>query len=185
MSPQPRPGDLGWEHGAPAPGGALSPVPRTLPDMGFKQWFTRTPATSNAQPPAPAAGPRSQDGGGQPVKLSGTTTFGADAADRLFRAHGQHAGGMLELPGHLMPEPENTADPNAVAVHVEGKRVGYLPAHVAATLPFASGEVLPCRVQLWAAETGDRLRVVGWVAAGTVPELSGLLAAVPPPLPPG
>ena len=33
----------------------------------------------------------------------------------------------------LVPEPENVYDPNAVAVHIEGRHVGYLPRELAST----------------------------------------------------
>lgn len=105
---------------------------------------------------------------GEPVPLSGTTTFGARALESLFAAHGNR-NGPLELPGKLVPEPWNSADPHAVAVHVEGERIGYLQGGLAKHLDLAHGDVRTCMVQLWAAQEQDRLRVIGWVAAAPGP----------------
>lgn len=97
--------------------------------------------------------------------MTGTTTFGAGNLERLFTAHELAEGGLLELSGYLVPEPDNTADPNAVAVHVEGERIGYLPGHLAEGAP-QGDRANVCRVQLWGASTSEGLRVRGWVARG-------------------
>lgn len=104
-----------------------------------------------------------------PVPMSGTTTRNAVAAGALFTSRGRTAGGLLELVGQLVPEPGNPVDTNAVAVHVEGERVGYLPGYLASQITLPAGAVAACAVQLWGAQDGDRLRVVGWVAAGPDP----------------
>lgn len=138
--------------------------------MSVRGWFSRKRA--------PAAGRSSVfstvvssefTAAEEPVKMTGTTTFGAEAAAAVFVAHGLSDGGVLELVGQLVPEPDNAADPGAVAVHVEGARVGYLPGHLANLLELAPGHVLSCQVQLWAATDRGRLRVVGWVAYGDGP----------------
>ena len=136
--------------------------------MGKRQWFNR--AERRSPTPLPSAGSLAPSPAtGEPVKMTGTTTFGADAAAALFHARGMYAGGLLELAGQLVPEPENTADPSAVAVHVEGERVGYLPGYLAGQLALAPGDLLPCQVQLWGAADRGQLRVIGWVAHGTSP----------------
>ncbi|WP_328320471.1 hypothetical protein OHA70_21880 [Kribbella sp. NBC_00382] len=96
--------------------------------------------------------------------MTGTTTFGAEALADLFIAHQAPEGGVLELPGMLIAEPENPADASAVAVHVQGARIGYLPGYLAQEEPF--DDVGSCRVQLWAAQTDKGLRVRGWAAWG-------------------
>lgn len=130
--------------------------------MGISEWFNRTP-----RPLPTSAVPASFSG--EPVKMAGTTTFGAAGAGAAFHARGMYSGGLLELPGQLVPEPENPADPSAVAVHVEGDKVGYLPGHLSAQLALAPGEVLTCQVQLWGAPDRGNLRVLGWVAHGAGP----------------
>lgn len=128
----------------------------------MRGWFSRKrepAARSAASPPAGLAAD-------EPVKMAGTTTYGAEAAGALFVAHGLAGGGMLERPGQLVPEPDNVVDAGAVAVHVEGARVGYLPGYLANRTQIAPGQVLPCQVQLWAADEGGQLRVQGWVAYG-------------------
>lgn len=103
------------------------------------------------------------------MKMAGTTTAGADAAAALFGSRGMFTGGRVELAGQLVPEPGNPVDPNAVAVHLEGDLVGYLPGYLAAQAAFAPGDVCACSVQLWGAPDRGRLRVLGWVALGPGP----------------
>jgi hypothetical protein len=103
----------------------------------------------------------------EPVEIAGTTTVGAQALAALYSSRGQPEGGLLELPGILVPEPGNSADANAVAVHSDGSRIGYVPAYIAAQL--SADRLSECRVQLWAARTEKGLRARGWVAAGSEP----------------
>jgi len=103
-----------------------------------------------------------------PVEMAGTTTAGAGNVARLFAAHGQADGGLLEMLGRLVPEPDNPVDPNAVAVHVEGALIGYLPGYLAERAPHFD-QVDGCRVQLWGTTTGKGLRVRGWLAWGEGP----------------
>ena len=101
----------------------------------------------------------------EPVEMTGTTTIGADALEALYAAYGRAAGGLLELQGRLIPEHDNPANSNAVAVHVADARIGYLPGFITPDLP--QDRALTCQVQLWAAPTPKGLRVRGWVATGT------------------
>jgi len=54
----------------------------------------------------------------------------------------------------------------AIAVLVDGVRIGYLPGPLAHGIALTSGEQHPCRTQLWAEPFQGSLRVVGWVADG-------------------
>ena len=130
--------------------------------MGISKWFNKAP-----RPSPSSAVPTTFSG--EPVKMAGTTTLGAAGAGAAFHSRGLYTGGLLELPGQLVPEPENPADPDAVAVHVEGDKAGYLPSYLAAQLALARGEVLTCQVQLWGAPDRGKLRVLGWVAHGAGP----------------
>src|SRR5680860_1596117 len=103
----------------------------------------------------------------EPVEMTGTTTVGAEALAALYASCGQPDGGVLERHGQLVPEPTNPADPNAVAVRVHETRIGYVPGYIAARMP--RDRPLECQVQLWAAITGEGLRVRGWVVAGRGP----------------
>ena len=132
--------------------------------MGIAKWFRRTPDTSSTSRTDPAA---RASLAGKPVKMSGTTTFGAAGAGAAFHGRSLFNGGLLELAGQLVPEPDNPADPAAVAVRVEGDKVGYLPGFLAGQLALAPGEVLTCQVQLWGTADRGQLRVIGWVACGT------------------
>lgn len=132
--------------------------------MGIAKWFSRTPDSSSTSRPDEAA---RASLAGEPVRMSGTTTFGAAGAGAAFHGRSLFNGGLLELAGQLVPEPDNPADPAAVAVHVEGDKVGYLPGFVAGQLALAPDEVLACQVQLWGAADQGKLRVIGWVAYGT------------------
>lgn len=71
------------------------------------------------------AGPRTNDQG--LIKLTGTTTFGKEAITALAGRHGITDDGYLEISGKIKREPDNKADPMAVAVYIEAERIGYLP----------------------------------------------------------
>lgn len=114
--------------------------------------------------------------------MTGTTTHGDPELRALFAAAGRADGGLLERGGHLVAEPENPVDANAVAVHVEGARIGYLPGHLAERLQLAPGDTVACQVQLWGAADGGRLRVVGWVAVGSGDVAWPHTAGNPPPV---
>ena len=83
------------------------------------------------------------------VKLSGTTTTCRAAIAALAERHGVAGGGYLELPGSLQREPGNQFDANAVAVMVEGERVGYLPGYVASAAEVSTGSSRVVRVQIF------------------------------------
>ncbi|MGY2876365.1 hypothetical protein ACVW00_003555 [Marmoricola sp. URHA0025 HA25] len=116
----------------------------------------------------------------EPVEMTGTTTVSAQALATLYAAHGRAAGGILELQGRLVPEHDNPADSNAVAVQVADARIGYVPGFIAQGMP--RDRALDCLVQLWAAPTPKGLRVRGWVIAGTGPVRWPHMASNPPPV---
>jgi len=98
--------------------------------------------------------------------MSGTTTVGADNAGAIFVDRRLTSGGMIELRGVLVAEPTNPVDANAIAVHVNGARIGYLPGFLAREIDLPDAVEHPCRVQLWAEPFQGSLRVLGWVADG-------------------
>lgn len=68
--------------------------------------------------------------------------------------------------GTLQREPENPFDPMAVAVLVEGERVGYLPGYAARSIRLPAGGAQPVAVQAFAAETSKGVRTEIWVWLG-------------------
>ena len=116
------------------------------------------------------------------VKLAGTTTFANDAAAALMGRHDQWEDGHLESDAFLQREADNEADPHAVAVHVEGQRVAYLPGYLAVRLPIESGEAQPVKVQLFSEVTPKGLRVEGWAWLGSEPAQWQWSASNRPPL---
>jgi tetratricopeptide (TPR) repeat protein len=100
--------------------------------------------------------------------LTGTTTFCRDAINALASRHGAADGGYLELPGSLQREPENQADPNAVAVMVEGERVGYLPSYATAEAGVDLGS-RAVRVQIFTEMLPKGLRAEAWAWLGNRP----------------
>lgn len=112
------------------------------------------------KPPRPVIDPAFA----QPVAMTGTTTMNAVAAQALWRSRPDHSSPMWVGAGQFVPEPDNPADANAVAVHVHGERVGYLPGYLARQWPLArqKSQTMPCQVQIWGSED----RVIGWAAAG-------------------
>lgn len=102
------------------------------------------------------------------MKLSGTTTFAKEAITILAERYGVAERGYLELGGTLQREPGNEADSHAVAVHVEGERIGYLPGYVARAEDLSSEGARPARVQIFTEvmPTGLRAEAWAWLADG-------------------
>lgn len=109
-------------------------------------------------------GPRIDDQG--LVKLTGTTTFGKDAITALAERHGIGDGGYLETVAEIQREPDNEADPMAVAVHVEGERIGYLPGWFAQYLELPAGAARQVQVQIFTELLTDDLRAEAWAWLG-------------------
>lgn len=82
------------------------------------------------------------------VELAGTTTFAKDAVAALVDRHNLGMRGYYEGPAQLQREPDNPADPHAVAVIVEGKKVGYLPSPANRGTGLAPGASAPAMYQL-------------------------------------
>lgn len=81
------------------------------------------------------------------VQLAGTTTNSKESAAALMRRHDPDDLGYLEFGGVAQREPDNRVDPNAVAVFVEGERVGYLPGYVAAAVDLSDSGARAGRFQ--------------------------------------
>ena len=71
------------------------------------------------------------------------------------------AGSEHRVPATLVPEPTNRFDPDAVAVHIGGQRIGYLPREDAARYRpaldeiHASGHMPTVAARVWAADYED------------------------------
>lgn len=96
------------------------------------------------------------------VKLTGTTTFAKDAITRLAERHGAELGGYIETCGTLQREPDNQADPHAVAVHVEGEKIGYLPGYLAKLVDLSTNGAREVQVQVFTELLPKGLRVEAW-----------------------
>ncbi|MDQ4212533.1 HIRAN domain-containing protein [Microbacterium sp. ASV81] len=146
--------------------------------MGFlKRLFGRddeaqanssTVLVSAPEPPRASQGPRveiSYSFGGEEdlVKLTGTTTFAREAVMRLAERHGIDVGGYLETAGTLQREPDNPADPMAVAVHVEGEKIGYLPGYLARYVDLSADGARTAQVQIFTEMLPKGLRAEAWV----------------------
>ncbi|MDN5725252.1 MAG: hypothetical protein L0G99_04870 [Propionibacteriales bacterium] len=103
------------------------------------------------------------------VKLLGTTTIAKEAVAALAGRHGAGEGGYFELEGTLQREPDNQADPHAVAVHVEGERVGYLSGYVARDLDLSNGGARSVSVQIFTEMLPKGLRAEAWAWLGQGP----------------
>lgn len=106
--------------------------------MGLGNWVKQTFGTkpvSSAPPAEPASQPEAPAGiritvssGVDPCsELAGTTTFAKETVAALADRHGLGTRGYYEGPAQLQREPDNPTDPHAVAVLVEGEKVGNLP----------------------------------------------------------
>jgi hypothetical protein len=73
------------------------------------------------------------------LELAGTTTFAKGAVAALAERMGLGDRGYYEGPAQLQREPGNPVDPHAVAVLVDGEKVGYLPSYAAKDLALPVG----------------------------------------------
>lgn len=103
------------------------------------------------------------------LPISGTTTIARDEARALFERHQQTNLGYLELTAVLQREPSNPVNPAAVAVFVEGERIGYLPSYAAEPLDLSVNGSRKALVQLFSALRNDGVRVEGWIWIGDEP----------------
>jgi len=121
----------------------------------------------------------------QPVAVSGTTTFGRDGlAALVLRREVRQEAGYLEVMGTLQREPDNEADPFAVAVLVEADLVGYLPGHLARAMPLPASVTQAAPVQVFSEQLETGLRCEAWVWLGEGPPRWQWSAAKRPPLSP-
>ncbi|MFC7876875.1 HIRAN domain-containing protein [Isoptericola sp. NPDC057391] len=144
--------------------------------MSLREWLgrRRSPRTAGALRTTPAnpSSPTQRPtltirlSGAPLVKLAGTTTFCAEAAHGLVRRRGLAGRGLLEEAGVLEREPSNASDPNAVAVLVEGERIGYLPAGAAGSLLLDERTARAVPLQLAYLVEGETARVEAWVWLG-------------------
>lgn len=82
------------------------------------------------------------------LEVAGTTTFAKDAVAALASRKSLGERGYYEGQAQLQREPENPVDPQAVAVLVDGEKVGCLPSYAAKELPLPVGASEPVRYQL-------------------------------------
>lgn len=82
------------------------------------------------------------------LEVAGTTTFAKDTVAALADREGLAERGYYEGRAQLQRDTENPVDPQAVAVLVEGQKVGCLPSYAAKDLPLPAGASEPVRYQL-------------------------------------
>lgn len=159
----------------------MSPVVRSAwddPAVGPREWLSGRRSTP--EPRSPASGRSDLVSPRRPaltfttavaplVKLAGTTTFAADAIKRLADRRALVGRGLLEENSVLEREPRNEADPSAVAVLIEGERIGYLPSYVARVLPLDTSASLEVPVQLAYLVEDELIRAEAWVWLGESP----------------
>jgi hypothetical protein len=97
------------------------------------------------------------------IELTGTTTFGAEAVDRLVARHAVTDGGTFEGSATLQREPTNPVDPDAVLVLVEGERIGYLPSYAAQLIDLSNEGSIALPVQLFTTRDERRRWTRAWV----------------------
>ena len=144
--------------------------------MGLLDWLApkKTSAVARTEQTPAGAGDSSQpsvtvtmQSAGE-VKLAGTTTNSKDAVHALMARHGIRGAGLLDATGTVQREPENTVDSDAVAVLVEGERVGYLDrwARQAVDVGIGAAEI-PLRLFSAVTPRGFRVEAWAWIGGGT------------------
>lgn len=140
------------------------------------------PSLPSAQPNPPPVTVSATVGYAPLVKLAGTTTFALDAVQALSRRRRLSERGLLVEQAVLEREPNNPADPHAVAVLVEGERVGYLPSYAAKELLLGPGSAMTAPIQLAYLAEGDKFRAEAWVWLEPTPPRWQYSEQDPPPL---
>lgn len=122
-----------------------------------------------AQPPEDPAPQRRPSMVPDLVQLSGTTTNSKKAIEAAVARHDRDDTGYVEIAGVLQREPDNAADPRAVAVLTEGDRIGYLPGYVSAVIDLSANGARPVTVQIFTQllEKGVRAEAWAWLGDGT------------------
>lgn len=82
------------------------------------------------------------------LDVAGTTTFAKDAVAALANRKGLRERGYYECEAQLQREPDNPVDPHAVAILVDGEKIGCLPSYAAKGLALPAGVSEPVRYQL-------------------------------------
>ncbi|WP_284984408.1 hypothetical protein [Arthrobacter sp. efr-133-TYG-118] len=82
------------------------------------------------------------------VEVAGTTTFAKDAVAALVDRKGLGERGYYEGQAQLQRDTANPVDPQALAVLVEGQKVGCLPSYAAKDLTLPAGTSERVRYQL-------------------------------------
>ena len=100
------------------------------------------------------------------IQLAGTTTNSKEAAVALVQRHQLTDRVALHVTGTLQREPENPYEPGAVAVLVEGERIGYLPSYAAKVMSLELGSSAAVPLQLFYADLGTCVRVEAFVWLG-------------------
>lgn len=102
------------------------------------------------------------------IPLAGTTTNGREAVQQLSERHGLSHEGYAELEAQLRRERDNPVDPQAVAVYVEGERIGYLPGYAARAIDLPEGAGRAISLQLFTLGRGGELRsqAYAWLGDG-------------------
>lgn len=136
--------------------------------MGLLSWIKGAGDSSPVAPSRARLTFTIGDDGGGLVKLTGTTTYSKDSIAALLRRRGAGEKGYFEEDAVLVREPENRADPHAVAVHVDGERVGYLPSYLTKTIPVSDQGALTAPVQIFSITTasGVRAEAFAWLGEG-------------------
>jgi hypothetical protein len=115
--------------------------------MGIKDWLKRSlgvqrGAATDTRPDTSSRFPVtvSLEIVGNPcVEVAGTTTFAKTAVLALADRYRLPERGYLEAGAWLQREPDNPVDPDAVAIVVDGEKVGNLPSYLAQALPLPPG----------------------------------------------
>ena len=90
---------------------------------------------------------------------------------------------MLLLNGVLQREPDNPADPQAVAVLAEGERIGYLPSHLAKLIDLSAEGAATIPLQIFCTrDAGTHPRAEAWGWLGSEPPEWHSSETSPPPL---
>lgn len=107
-------------------------------------------------------------------------TFAKPAVMELAERKGLTTRGCYECWAQLLREPENPVDSNAVAVVIDGEKVGNLPSGIAKALPLRVGESAPVPYQLHVLrEDVFRAKAYVWLDQGA-PRWAFTQASPPP-----
>lgn len=101
-------------------------------------------------------------GSGFSTQLAGTTTTCKEGIASLAKRYGLGTKGYCQVAGKVQREYDNPKDPQAIAVYVEGYKIGYIPSPVLSDIQLHGDQTEPVIVRVFTEILPKGLRCEAW-----------------------